>query len=184
MSEKRTKLQALAADAVQRAGMHNLSFRTLADQAGIKSSSVHYYFPEKADLTSALIEEHTSVFKQLLSNISQTHPTVIEQLDAFVDIFEAIIAENKFCLCGMLAAEVATLTNANQQLLKAYFDLAENWLSDVFSSQTSKKTTGLTPRQSAQIIISGLEGALLIDRVDGGSERLNAQRHLIHHLIS
>ena len=39
-----------AVTTVQKAGLSHLSFRTLASDAGIKSSSVHYYFPEKTDL--------------------------------------------------------------------------------------------------------------------------------------
>jgi len=58
MTDKRDHLQQLAQVHVQRGGLKGLSFRTLADEAGIKSSSVHYYFPEKADLAAALIERY------------------------------------------------------------------------------------------------------------------------------
>jgi TetR/AcrR family transcriptional regulator, transcriptional repressor for nem operon len=55
MANKRTELQTLAQAIVQRSGLRELSFRQLAEQTGVKSSSVHYYFPEKHDLTAVLI---------------------------------------------------------------------------------------------------------------------------------
>jgi len=58
MTEKRENLQDLAQEHVRHYGLKGLSFRTLAEEAGIKSSSVHYYFPEKSDLATALIERY------------------------------------------------------------------------------------------------------------------------------
>jgi len=54
--DKRQKLEEVAITAVQHGGLKSLSFRTLADEVGIKSSSVHYHFPEKSHLAKALIE--------------------------------------------------------------------------------------------------------------------------------
>ena len=41
---------------VQARGYNSLSFRELAKEIGIKSASVHYYFPTKGDLGAALAE--------------------------------------------------------------------------------------------------------------------------------
>ena len=41
----------------------------------------------------------------------------------------------------------------------------------------------LAPALVARVIVSGLEGALLLDRVDGGQQRLDAQRRLIAELV-
>jgi len=56
MTDKRTEIETAATEAVQRSGLNNVSFRTLADSVGVKSSSVHYYFAEKSDLANAIIE--------------------------------------------------------------------------------------------------------------------------------
>ncbi len=42
----------------------------------------------------------------------------------------------------------------------------------------------LKPQQLAKVIMSGLEGAILMDRVDGGLERLRAQKKLIRSLVT
>ena len=48
MSSKREELAQVATELVQLGGMGALSFRLLADRVGVKSSSVHCYFPETA----------------------------------------------------------------------------------------------------------------------------------------
>ena len=83
MSQKRQELETIAADFVQRSGLHQLSFRTLADQAGVKSSSVHYYFPEKSHLATALIENYTTGLKQALDRIDQRKQSLEKKLKRF-----------------------------------------------------------------------------------------------------
>ena len=58
MSDKKTQLESAATNSIQRTGLKDLSFRRLADEVGIKSASVHYYFPGKADLANSLIEKY------------------------------------------------------------------------------------------------------------------------------
>ena len=106
MSDKRNELEQKAVNTVQQVGLGNLSFRTLADDAGIKSSSVHYYFPEKTDLANAIIRKYTEQFSEKLHNINQKQLPVTKSLESFIKIFEDVVKEDKLCLCGMMAAEV------------------------------------------------------------------------------
>ncbi len=171
-------------EAVQRSGFHHLSFRTLANEVGVKSSSVHYYFPEKADLASALITAYADAFKQRLDSIDRDKKTLRQKLDSLLKIFDSLIKADKFCLCGMMAAEVAILDEKNKQLLNAYFSQAEKWLTSTFKTHQRELTTSLKPLALSRIVLSGLEGAILIDRVDGSRKYLSAQQALIRSLIA
>ncbi len=184
MTNKRKELKKVATDAVQRSGLQNLSFRTLADQVGVKSSSVHYYFPEKADLAASLIESYTDSFVEMLNAIDKKQLSLSDTIDAFIKIFEDVVKAKKFCLCGMMAAEVAMLNDANRSLLSNYFKILENWLSVHFENHKDQIDSAYSPETLAQIVLSGLEGAILLDRVENGQVRLNAQRKLIKVLIN
>jgi TetR/AcrR family transcriptional repressor of nem operon len=184
MSQKRIQLEDVATDSVQRSGLHNLSFRTLADEVGVKSSSVHYYFPEKSHLAGALIEKYTLALAEKLAAIDSSKNSPVKKLEAFVKIFDDVIKAEKFCLCGMLAAEVATLNDANRKLLRGYFQLAESWLYQIFQEHADSLSLALKPRTLARIVMSGLEGAILLDRVDGSRDRLRGQREFIRALFS
>ncbi|MFK7957135.1 MAG: TetR/AcrR family transcriptional regulator [Lysobacterales bacterium] len=184
MSDKRIELEQAATAAVQRSGLQNLSFRTLADHVGVKSSSVHYYFPEKSDLAKALITNYTEALNQKVKAVDQQSVSLRKKLEGLVTIFAQVIEADNFCLCGMMAAEVATLTDENRQLLAQFFTTMEDWLCAALVKDQHQVNSPMHPRSLARLIISGLEGAILLDRVDGGCERLNAQREMLHHLVN
>lgn len=179
MSEKRQQIEAAATEAVQKKGFNSLSFRTLGDKVGVKSSSIHYYFPEKSDLACALITRYSQGFLSLLENINTNHKTLTEKFDTFVNIFDDTVKSNKFCLCGMMAAEIDSLDDASRTALKEYFQNGENWIFDNLTAHSDEVISDLPKTTLAKIIFSGLEGAILIDRADCSSENLAAQKKLI-----
>lgn len=183
MSDKRIQLKDVATDAVQRSGLNNLSFRTLADQVGVKSSSVHYYFPEKADLAAVLIENYTDDFMSNLESIGRQKKSLKQKLTAFVKLFEDVSSADKFCLCGMMAAEVAMLNDSNKALLAQYFNKIEDWLFTQYEGHQDQINTDLDSRTLARLALSGLEGAILLDRVETKKHRLLAQKKLILNII-
>ena len=138
VSDVRPQLEALAQSLVQRSGLRELSFRQLADQTGIKSSSVHYYFPEKNDLTAALITSYSQAFAASLQAIDEAEPTLRRKLSAFVGLFEAASADNKLCLCGMLAAELSSLNGECCTLLQGFFEDAVAWLTGQFKQHRAE----------------------------------------------
>lgn len=182
MSGKKEMLEAIATEAVQNSGLNNLSFRTLADEIGIKSSSVHYYFPEKAHLARSLIEKYTQGLNDHIQFIDENNNDLKSKLKSFIQIFVDVVETGKFCLCGMLAAEVSTLTEENRKLLSQYFDYAEQWLTQSLQEHKTQVQSSLAADQLAKVIISGLEGAILLDRVDGTMNRITAQSQWIDSL--
>jgi TetR/AcrR family transcriptional regulator, transcriptional repressor for nem operon len=183
MSDKRSELEALALSKVQRAGLRDLSFRTLADEVGIKSSSVHYYFPEKSDLTATLIDNYSKQFMQRLQQLSDGRGALRGKLMAFVDLFEDAAANDKLCLCGMLAAELTALDDECRSLLSLFFKHSEAWLTGVLKEHKADVASSLPPAKLAAVMMSGLEGALLLDRVHGAGVHLQAQRQLISSFV-
>ena len=70
---------------VRHAGYSNMCFRDVAKDVGIKSASVHYHFPTKSDLGTALVERYKDHFSQKLLQIEpQTSPTPWQNLFNFM----------------------------------------------------------------------------------------------------
>lgn len=183
MSKKRDELQSVATETVQRSGFNSLSFRTLADQVGIKSSSVHYYFPEKADLANSLIANYSEQFAERLKQIDEKKTGLKNKLDALLNIFEEVLTAEKFCLCGMMAAEVDRLDATNRQLLVGYFQHLESWLVQTIDAHQEQLVFNWKPVELARMLLAGLEGAILIDRVTSTKDCLRAQRAFIRSLV-
>ena len=54
MEKKEQAILKITEEMVRRGGYNGFSFREIAKQVGIKSSSVHYHFPTKEDLGVAV----------------------------------------------------------------------------------------------------------------------------------
>lgn len=169
---------------VQRSGLSNLSFRSLADLVGVKSASVHYHFPEKSDLAKAILTQYAQDYEQELERIASRRRDPVKKLNDLVDIFEHVLSEDKFCLCGMLAAEVTTLDDESRALIDSFFTNTERWIEEVLVQDAEQVTSNLPHSQLAQLITSGLEGALLIDRIGQRPRYIKAQRAWIASLFN
>jgi TetR/AcrR family transcriptional repressor of nem operon len=180
-TQKREQLEQAALCSVQQSGLKGLSFRTLAAEVGVKSSSVHYYFPEKADLAFSLIQRYSEGFAVFLKTIdSDSSSSLRQKLDRFIDLFSQTATDDKMCLCGMMAAEVDQLDEKSRELLNRYFVASELWLRELFSTSRHELCSELPPELLAKVLMSGLEGALLLDRAQDSTDRLKAQRALAH----
>ena len=74
------KVLDVAEELIQKRGFNAFSFKDLQERVGIKTSSIHYYFPTKQELASALIERYSESFKDQLSNcLLYTSPSPRDQ---------------------------------------------------------------------------------------------------------
>lgn len=62
MPDNQTKIIDAAENRVRSGGYNRFSFRDIADEVGIKSSSVYYHFPTKEDLTLAVAVRYKDNF--------------------------------------------------------------------------------------------------------------------------
>jgi TetR/AcrR family transcriptional repressor of nem operon len=67
--DTKDRIMAAARLTVQDRGYGGLSFRELAKDVGIKSASIHHYFPTKGKLGSALAVRYTSDFLEYLDGL-------------------------------------------------------------------------------------------------------------------
>ena len=80
------------------------------------------------------------------------------------------------CLCGMLAAEYQTLPQPMRDALIRFFDENERWLEILLEqgrSAGSLRFAG-SARDTARMIVGGLEGAMLVARPYGDAARFQA----------
>jgi TetR/AcrR family transcriptional repressor of nem operon len=77
------------------------------------------------------------------------------------------------CLCGMLAAEYQTLPGQITDAIVVFFDDNEIWLERVLEQGRTDDTLKFdgSARDTARMIISGLEGAMLLARPYGDLRR-------------
>ncbi len=178
MAQTKDQLKSIATCAIQKKGVNGLSFRDLAAEANIKSSSVHYYFPQKADLIYEVAKDYTEAFFQELDKIDQSSKHSVGRLDALLDLYKKNLP-GRFCLCGMLAAESNQLDDKTKDLLSKFFARTQKWLREVTEELPGNGAT--TPGLSS-VLLSSLEGALLMDGVKGKEKYLTEVQKFIREL--
>jgi TetR/AcrR family transcriptional regulator, transcriptional repressor for nem operon len=151
---------------VQVRGYNGFSYADIASELAITTTSVHYHFSSKGTLGEALIRRYASRFADALGRIDASTSDPPAQLDAYVAIYTDVLRANRMCLCGMLAAEYSTLPAPMRNTVTAFFDANERWLASVLQAgrdDHSLHFSGATC-ETARMLLSGLEGAMLIAR--------------------
>lgn len=159
----------------QTRGFNGFSFRDLAGIVGIRSASIHYHFPTKADLGKALIVRYRHKMEALLGEIGRKESTVEGRVKRFVAFLREVLRDqNRLCLCGMLAAEAGTLSEEMKAEVRRFFDGCEQWLARELKAGRDKGELSFTgaPAAAARAMLSTLEGAMITARAFGDDRRL------------
>ena len=178
MAQTKEQLKSIATRTIQEKGVNGLSFRDLAAEANIKSSSVHYYFPQKADLIYEVTKDYTEAFFQELDKIDQSSNHPVDRLDALLSLYRKNLP-GRFCLCGMLAAESNQLDDRSKDLLSGFFTRTQKWVREVIEDLPRKEGY---PAGLSGLLLSSLEGALLMDGVKGKEKYLTEVQKFIRGL--
>ena len=120
---------------IRTSGYNGFSFRDLANDLGIKSSSVHYHFTTKEDLVEGTVNRYTKTLLAALGDPADLVAKGQNPIVAFAKAYEASYLQSKaMCLCGVLAAEKVQLSDGLNTALNTFFDENLAWLNAVFAS--------------------------------------------------
>jgi TetR/AcrR family transcriptional regulator, transcriptional repressor for nem operon len=161
---------------VQVRGFNGFSYADVAAELGITKAALHYHFAGKAELGEALIARYAARFGRALADIDAGTAAAPAKLDGYAALYLQVQRDRRMCLCGMLAAEYQTLPAAMQDVVIRFFDQNEAWLQRVLEMgkhEGSLQFAG-TARDTARMVVSSLEGAMLVPRPYGDIERFQA----------
>jgi len=167
---------------VQVRGFNGFSYADVAAELAVTTASLHYHFPGKAELGRALIARYASRFSASLAGIDAAGADAPAKLEAYAQLYAGVLREQRMCLCGMLAAEYQTLPEPMRAAVLGFFDENESWVAQVLTRGREAGTLAFPgkPREAAQLIVSALEGAMLVARPYADAERFEtAARRLL-----
>lgn len=163
-------------------GYNGFSYADISETMRLTKASLHYHFPSKAELGRRLMERYTENFLAALGQIDKTGADAGKKLARYVSIYADVLANKRMCLCGMLAAEYATLPKSVKAEVTRFFDANETWLSGVLKEGTRSDDLKFSgqPGETARSIIATLEGAMMLARTYDDAERFTrAARRLL-----
>jgi TetR/AcrR family transcriptional repressor of nem operon len=185
-TDNRTKVMQVAMQLAQTRGFNAFSYRDLAHEVGIKTSSIHYHFPTKDDLGVALMQEYTAAMMTTMAEIQASQASHIEQFRAFVGVFDRTAATgDQLCLAGMFGSAVETLTPELKAEVLRFFSVVEDWLTVFLQAGRDAQAFAFAnePNELAAMILAALEGSLMTARLFGGSQRLQQSAAMLEVLL-
>lgn len=157
-TDTRETIMAVAKAMVQSRGYNALSFREIAKDIGIKSASIHYHFPTKAELGAALAKRYTDDAMESLEKLLAADLDLATKFARYVSVFRAaLLNDNRMCLYGIMAAEYGDLPSEVRSQVDAFSAANADWLSRLLGAD----------RPRALAIFAAIEGAQLVARGRG-----------------
>jgi TetR/AcrR family transcriptional regulator, transcriptional repressor for nem operon len=176
-----TQILDVAERLVQERGFNGFSYADVAKELGVTKAALHYHFPGKAELGEALIERYAERFGEALVAVDDRETDAVEKLHSYAQLYAEVFRDDRMCLCGMLAADYATLPEPMRERVVRFFDDNEVWLAHVLDDGRKAGTLHFqgSARSVARTIVGGLEGAMLVARPYADIKRFRAAASLL-----
>jgi TetR/AcrR family transcriptional repressor of nem operon len=168
----REQLVSHAQTLIRQRGYNGFSYRDLAEQIGVKTASIHYHFPSKDDLLLAAVEDYTHKSAAVLQMLNEVE-NAVDRLDRFA-LRLVNAPSGQICMCGMLSADLASLSDRVRDALQSFYRLNERWLAKVVADGVkdgSLKSSG-DAESDGRWLFAAFQGALMGSRLFQNTDRI------------
>ncbi len=148
-------------------GYNGFSYRDLSALVGVKTSSIHYYFPSKDDLVLEAVSVYSHQAMQMLQSLDELSSGK-GKLHAYTRLFGRTLGDgDQICLCGMLAADIGSLPDPVRLAIQAFFKANEAWLEEVLKQGARDHTLLVNgqPGAAARALYAAFQGSVLASRL-------------------
>jgi len=165
---RRSQLTKAAYQVVSKKGYYNFTIKDIAQEAGLSTGLVHYYFKDKQDLLFNLLKEMNKNLKVYL-NKSISHLTnPAEKLEIFVkQAFELVVNEKEYSFVlfdfWTQINRNEKMKNANIKLFQSYRDECSKILKEGIDKGVFKE---IDVSYATAVIISIIQGMIIQHVID------------------
>lgn len=176
-AETRARILDVAQGLIQQRGYNGFSYRDIADEVGIRAPTIHYYFPAKADLAAALVDRYAAGIAEVCAGLAQSEPKAWKRLSRYFQATrQTMLEKRQLCLCGVLAMEANSLPDNVRRAVDRFFDASRGWMADQLREAKGRGDVDFagSPDDVAAMVLSTLQGALLLSRASSSPEPYDA----------
>ncbi|WES99893.1 TetR family transcriptional regulator [Chryseobacterium arthrosphaerae] len=160
--ETKEKIVTEAITFITTRGTNAFSYKDISKEIGIKTSSIHYYFPTKNDLIVAVLEHVIQKNKE--DRKRNNYSNMKLALKGYIDEHILIREQNKVSIIAALAADINTLEPQIKAILNNYIEEEIDYLAYILNKGEEENlfVYKATPRIQALMILTNL---LAISRI-------------------
>jgi TetR/AcrR family transcriptional repressor of nem operon len=154
---------------IRAGGFSGFSFREIAADVGVKSSSVHYHFPTKEALAAAVIHRYTDFVSELIDKQLEAEPNPVK---VWTKAFRGTLhSDVRMCPATVLGAASGDLPAEVAKEVQRFFRMCLDKLMEEGLSQ-KEAAEFLATITGALVVANAMDDKALYDRAT--TERLKA----------
>ena len=169
------RIMDVAQEMVQTRGYHAFSYRDISERIGIKTASIHYYYPSKPDLAKALLGRIRGMFEEALEGIDAEGGDAKTRLRKFTGIFlDTYGDDGRLCPFCMIATTQKTIPEDVQDEVRAFWKKGEDWVKGVLGKGIEDGELEINDSDEllSRMMVSSLEGAMVVAKAFDDRARL------------
>lgn len=164
MSDMANAIMDAAERHIRAGGFGGFSFRDLASEVGVKSSSVHYHFPTKEKLAAAVVRRYKAYVS---THIDQLHESEPDPIKVWTTAFRGTVhSEKRMCPCTVLGAATQDLPPEVSAEVRGFYRMCLDKLTTRGLSEP-KAAEFLSTIVGAQVLANALDDAKAFDEAAG-----------------
>ncbi len=169
---RRSQLTKAAYQVVSKKGYYNFTIKDIANEAGLSTGLVHYYFKDKQDLLLTLLKEINSNVRHLLDMEIRESSDPREKLDIFITQAFNIVEREQSYFYVLLdfwtqLNHNERMRNAIRKLYESYRSVCSGILSEGVEAGYFKEDMDI--HYTATMIVSMIQGTIIQYVIDPGS---------------
>ena len=152
----------VAESLIQKLGYKAFSYRDIAKHVGIKTSSIHYHFPTKADLATALAKRWRDQVRAVIAEIDATTKVPHEKIESIMEAYRGkYTCSCEMCPCSMLSSDLANLPETAREEVRGVWEDIEGWFAKVLREGRDEGVFYFDgdPETKAMTMFAAIEGA-------------------------
>ena len=183
MQDTKERIIELADRLIKTRGFNAFSYKDISDPLEIKNAAIHYYFPSKADLGIAVIDQEMEILA--INKLKWAILPEDKQLRMLFETFNRKSRQGFVCLMGSLSPDYETLPGPMQEKVRQMSADILKWTELCLENGRKRDLFHFEgdAYNRALLIVSDLLASLVLSRVMGKEvfERMSTQ--LLHDLL-
>jgi len=166
ITSTKEKILAITSAMLQERGYNGFSYSHISKQLGIRNAAIHYHFPTKANLGTAMIQRYQSQFSSWVAINELKYTYQYEKLfEAYIAISRSFIEkQNTICPLAVLEANYTVFPENMQILTQTLSKNIRSWVTHILAAGKESaifKFDG-TPENKSVLIAAALHGASMM----------------------
>ncbi len=167
MTTKRDQIIDSTCELIERQGYAGTGLNEILEHSGAPKGSLYYYFPEGKDelVEEAIIRTNRAIAQRFEEGLA-AYDDPAEGVAAFMRTLAHYVQASGFRGGGPITAVALEAASTNERLNAACADAYTNWQGIVVIRLVSSGVDPIRARRLAAIVISAIEGAIILSRTE------------------